>query len=731
MHKSEPKALRRSPRTHAASAIGLLGLLVLLMGGWQARAESGGTSDAVVLSSGIGVGSRPVVDEVCGLSPVRRVTVGDTSALTLTSPDGPAQGLADLPDFIGRTAYFRTRANGQGQVVNTPCTDAAVFPYFDFTIMGTEEQIVEVSIRMDGAQLCGGEISLPPGDYYVYCPKAWLPTVGSHTLRGELDPRNLIEESSENNNHATHSFTACAGQEPDIDLIAVRAYVRTEPDGGGELIEDPCTWPEVYLYADYRIEGPQSVSYTIRILLDGQPFCQGTFTDAPGTHTVNCLFPWYVSGSLHRLEVVLDPEGLVPEISEDNNKATKEFTCGGTIGPDLIANSVYFRDQPNGEGEVVESPCIGQTLYPYMDYIAIVAGEVTFDVALTMDSEVLCTQSVTTLAGTGTVSCAEPWTVTAGGHNLYAQVDPLNELPEVDEENNQALMGFESCTPCSPVAVTVNQDPEQVDPAAAQPIRFVVEFAEEVTGFSVEDVTLGGTAEGDRTLTVSGGPKVYLLEISGLTSSGTVTVEIPANVVTSMRGCSNMASTSTDNEVTFASGVRLVQSASRRKHGSAGVFDLVVPLQGSTGLIEPRTDAPASEPQMVLAFNAPPVAVDGSLDCGQEVMVVGGTCHAVTVSDNQLQLLVGLSFNRNACVTVSLHGLLGIEGDNDVSVVANPGNANRAALVNILDLQAIKNQLNQPLSLNNFLNDINCSGTINILDLQAAKNNLNQPAGCP
>ena len=59
------------------------------------------------------------------------------------------------------------------------------------------------------------------------------------------------------------------------------------------------------------------------------------------------------------------------------------------------------------------------------------------------------------------------------------------------------------------------------------------------------------------------------------------------------------------------------------------------------------------------------------------------------------------------------------------------GNVDGNGTVDILDLQAIKNQLNQPLTASNFKLDVTCNGQINILDLQAVKNNLNQPASCP
>lgn len=103
------------------------------------------------------------------------------------------------------------------------------------------------------------------------------------------------------------------------------------------------------------------------------------------------------------------------------------------------------------------------------------------------------------------------------------------------------------------VTVTINQAASQADPTSASPINFTVVFSSPVTGFgdAPGDVSLGGTASGTLTATVSeSGPMdgtTYTVSVSGMTSSGTVIASIPANVVTG----GNLASTSTDNVVTY------------------------------------------------------------------------------------------------------------------------------------------------------------------------------------
>jgi hypothetical protein len=101
-----------------------------------------------------------------------------------------------------------------------------------------------------------------------------------------------------------------------------------------------------------------------------------------------------------------------------------------------------------------------------------------------------------------------------------------------------------------PPTVTINQAAAQTDPTAASPINFTVVFNETVTGFATGDVTLSGTA-GATTATVTGSGTTYNVAVSGMTGTGTVIATVPAAVAIDGSGNPNLASTSTDNSVTF------------------------------------------------------------------------------------------------------------------------------------------------------------------------------------
>ncbi|MFZ1371944.1 MAG: choice-of-anchor Q domain-containing protein, partial [Ferruginibacter sp.] len=98
--------------------------------------------------------------------------------------------------------------------------------------------------------------------------------------------------------------------------------------------------------------------------------------------------------------------------------------------------------------------------------------------------------------------------------------------------------------------VTINQAAAQPDPTTVSPINFTVVFDQAVTGFATGDVTLSGTA-GATTGTVTGSGTTYNVEVSGMVTSGTVIATIPAGVCVNGANEPNVASTSTDNTVTF------------------------------------------------------------------------------------------------------------------------------------------------------------------------------------
>jgi hypothetical protein len=100
--------------------------------------------------------------------------------------------------------------------------------------------------------------------------------------------------------------------------------------------------------------------------------------------------------------------------------------------------------------------------------------------------------------------------------------------------------------------VTIDQWVGQADPTGTAPINFTVIFSGPVTGFSGNDVMFGGSSGGTKTATVTGSGTTYNVAVAGMTTSGQVTAQVPAAAAFSILGKPNLASTSTDNSVTWS-----------------------------------------------------------------------------------------------------------------------------------------------------------------------------------
>ena len=157
----------------------------------------------------------------------------------------------------------------------------------------------------------------------------------------------------------------------------------------------------------------------------------------------------------------------------------------------------------------------------------------------------------------------------------------------------------------------------------------------------------------------------------------------------------------------------LTSAASRLTHGSAGTFDINMPLTGTSGV----EDRSSSTYTAVFTF-------DGPVTSG-EVTVTSGTATvgAITFSGNEmLAALTGVTDIQ----TVVLH-TQNINGDGlphgDVPFGFLKADVNGNRIVDTPDLQQINADRNQPVTASNFRDDINLSGIVDRPDLQSLRTN--------
>jgi hypothetical protein len=167
------------------------------------------------------------------------------------------------------------------------------------------------------------------------------------------------------------------------------------------------------------------------------------------------------------------------------------------------------------------------------------------------------------------------------------------------------------------------------------------------------------------------------------------------------------------------SGLTATGAVSRKTHGTAGVFDVNLPLIGTHG-IECRTGGASGNHQVVVTFAVPVTVTNATVTPG-----AGGTGSVVgapAVSGNQVT--VNLTNVSNAqTLTVNLLGVN--DGTNTGNVVAPMavllGDTSANGLVNSTDVSQTQSQSGQPVTGSNFRTDVTVNGLINSTDVSTVQ----------
>jgi FtsP/CotA-like multicopper oxidase with cupredoxin domain len=158
---------------------------------------------------------------------------------------------------------------------------------------------------------------------------------------------------------------------------------------------------------------------------------------------------------------------------------------------------------------------------------------------------------------------------------------------------------------------------------------------------------------------------------------------------------------------------------SRKTHGSAGAFDVDLPLSGTPG-IECRTGGANSEYELVFTFPNVVTFKDAEITSGNGSVVSTSGNGTTTPTVN----LAGVSNIQT--ITVKLSGVSDGTASNDVSVPMGVliGDTNWNGSINAADVSQTKSRLGQTIDTTNFRSDINWNGTINAADTALIKANL-------
>jgi len=169
----------------------------------------------------------------------------------------------------------------------------------------------------------------------------------------------------------------------------------------------------------------------------------------------------------------------------------------------------------------------------------------------------------------------------------------------------------------------------------------------------------------------------------------------------------------------------VIESAvSRKTHAGAGIFDVDV---FGLDAMESRSQGTT---EVVVTFDRAIQRTGGAPD---DVQASQGSVESITVSgDTGLEIALSGAEGPEP-LTLSFPG---IANASDASAVVTdtfcfrvlPGDVDANGVVNLFDLIAVRNEMNQPVVSGNFRSDTNTDGLINLFDLIAVRNAMNTTA---
>ena len=165
-------------------------------------------------------------------------------------------------------------------------------------------------------------------------------------------------------------------------------------------------------------------------------------------------------------------------------------------------------------------------------------------------------------------------------------------------------------------------------------------------------------------------------------------------------------------------------AASRQTHGTAGDFDIPLPLTATPG-VECRSGGATNDHTIVVTFSAP-VTVTGDIQAQATAGAIGsgGTSNGGIVTVSRHNVIVPLTNLPNAQTTnVTLFGVTDGVGYGNVVVPISCvlGDVTGNGSVNASDVGAVKAVAGSDTTAKNFRSDVTANGTINASDVGLVK----------
>jgi len=158
-----------------------------------------------------------------------------------------------------------------------------------------------------------------------------------------------------------------------------------------------------------------------------------------------------------------------------------------------------------------------------------------------------------------------------------------------------------------------------------------------------------------------------------------------------------------------------INAVSRKVHGSAGTFDVGLPLAGSAG-IECRSGGASNVYQVVVTFGGPVTFATAQ--------VTQGTGSVSSTSTNNNQVFINLTGVTNAqTIQITLAGVNDGTSTTDVTIpmAILVGDTNADRFTDAIDVSQTKSQSGHAVTSANFREDVNVDGFIDAIDVSLVK----------
>lgn len=262
---------------------------------------------------------------------------------------------------------------------------------------------------------------------------------GSHVVKAKVDPQNLSAESDETNNEFTVNLPTIS--QP--DLMAVELQMNPASPSGGSVVS-------LSLKVKNAGAGEQGGPFTVEFRVDSTSVGTSTFVNSlpPGQEVTVGGALFRAQPGQHTVTAVIDPQNQVGESNEQNNTAQQAFSLQPA---DLVVEDMRFEPQQIFAGAQVK---VQATVKNRGD-----GGAGGFLVGLFDGNTFVTSKFVSSLASASGEIVTLFYTARSGATTLRVAADINKNVPESQEDNNEASVSLPTIAPPDLTVSDIAPDP--------------------------------------------------------------------------------------------------------------------------------------------------------------------------------------------------------------------------------------------------------------------------------